>query len=91
MVAILLSTPTRVKVVAETRSFNRQPVYEMPTPMTHDRSSQRVPEGDSSMLLQRVSSWAEHSRCSSTNLLRSRCSPMTKHNAAVGGSDSALL
>ncbi len=54
MVAILFSTPTSVKVVALTRSFSRQPVYEIPTPMTHDSKSQRMPKGDSSILLKRV-------------------------------------
>jgi hypothetical protein len=50
----LFKTPTRVNVVAVTRSFNRQPVYEIPTPMTHDSKSQRAPDGDSSILLERV-------------------------------------
>ena len=92
MVAILFSTPTSVKVVAVTRSFNRQPVYEMPTPMTHDNRSQRAPDGDSSILLERVRTEAKpHAEAGSTHLLRSRCSPMMKHNAAVGGRESALL
>ena len=54
MVAILFSTPTRVNVVAVTRSLSRQPVYEIPTPMMHDNSSQRMPDGDSSMLSKSV-------------------------------------
>ncbi len=91
-VAILLSTPTSVNVVAVTRSFSRQPVYEMPTPMTHDSKSQRKPDGDSSILLERVRTVDEpHAEAGSTHLPSSRCSPMMKHNAAVGGKESALL
>ncbi len=92
MVAILFSTPTSVKVVALTRFFSRQPVYEMPTPMKHDNRSQRAPDGDSSILLERVRTGGEpHAEAGSTHLPRSRCSPMMKHNAAVGGRESALL